>query len=111
MIQIQLPVFLCMWAALCVCVCVHFLVCRSGIAEAEESRQVEWTEPVAAAALEMSQMVIIHIHVVDSDIRGLAGDVCNHNCLESEQRTLKHIISHRYYSPHERTCWICLCEL
>ncbi|KAA8577687.1 hypothetical protein FQN60_012208 [Etheostoma spectabile] len=26
----------------------------------------------------MSQMILIHTHVVDSDYRGLAGDVCNH---------------------------------
>lgn len=70
-IPIKLPVFLCMCVA---CVYVDFLVCRSGIAEAKESQQVERTELVAAAALEMSHMIIIHIRIVDSDFQGLAGD-------------------------------------
>lgn len=55
------------------CVCV-LLVCS----EIAVVLKAEGTEPVTAAALEMSQIIIIHTHVVDSDFQGLAGDVRNH---------------------------------
>lgn len=73
--EIQLP--FCMSFSVCAAV---LLVYMSGIAEAEENPVVlkGTAELVAAAALEMSQLIIIHTHVVDSDFRGLAGDVCNH---------------------------------
>lgn len=68
---------------LCLFACA-VLALRSGTAEAVESavfkraRPAEGTEPVAAAALEMSHWIIIHTHVVDSDFQGLSGDECNH---------------------------------
>lgn len=65
----------------------------------KRARQAEGTEPVEAAALEMSQMIIIHTHVVDSDFQGLAGDVCNRKPVWGENSTLSHTSCHIVYIP------------
>lgn len=43
-------------------------------------------EPVEAAALKMSQMIIIHTHAADSDFQGLAGDVHYQHCQKVEHQ-------------------------
>lgn len=108
-IQIELPVFICMCVS---CVCVHSLVRRRGIAEAEESPVVlkgtagrgDWAS-CSSCPGDVSDDNHPHSYCW-LRLSGL-GRWCvqPQACSESEQRPVKHITS------HERTCRMSLCEL